>query len=275
VKKVLIGVGVGCGVLVLALGIAVVAGGFWFKNKVQEVAQGSEKTQAVEKRVAAANQRHAFTPPAKGLPIQLTESRLQDYLKVRSAMEPVFNDFEAKAKTLDKKEDGLSKGLQAFGLLADLRADLTTKWLEELEHQSMSPHEFNAITAAVYTAGFAKVRADMPKQMRQMHEQLRQQLQKQADDENLPPEARTAARQQLEETEKRIAELPQDEAVPPELQKISADNLLLVEKYREQISHAKTTGLEVFLIGTDGDIAHAFQKALGEGAGVQADEQEQ
>jgi hypothetical protein len=269
VKKVLIGVGIGCGVLVLFGVIAVVAGGFWVKSKAQELAQGGEKAQGMEKRVVAANQRYAFTPPQQGQPIQLTESRLQDYLKVREAMLPVFKDFDAKAQKLNGKEDGLNKSLQAFGLLSDLRADLTAKWLEELERQKMSPREFHAITAAVYTSGLGKMKAELPKQTRTMYEQLKQQLQKQAGDESLPEEARTAAREQLGAIDQQLAELPKEEAMPPELQKRYSENFALVDKYKDQIAPATPAGHEIFLLGTDNEMSKAFQKALGEDANEQ------
>lgn len=275
-KKVLIGVGIGCGVLILAGVIAVVAGGFWVKSKVEAAAQSGERAQAVEKRVAAANERFAFNPPPPGVPLQLTEPRLQDYLEIHTALEPLLKDFEAKGKALQTKEDGLSKSMQAFSLLADLRAELRTKWLEELERQQMSPREFGAITATISTSGVAAMKAQMPTQMqkvRQVQGQLKEQLQKQIADESLPQEARAEARRQLERIEEQLAKLSRDETkVSPEFETISQGNLELVQKYSKQLSKLQMGMSLAFLLGTEDAENEEFLKAMRGSTGLEPEE---
>lgn len=162
-SKVLIGVGAGCGAVIFVGVIVLVAGGMWAKGKIDETAQSGDKMQGLEQRVTSLSQRYAFSEPPKGQPLALSEGRLQDYLRIRMALKPVLDDFEVKARQFAPQKGeqvGLTKSLQAIGMMNELRADLSAKWMEELERQKMSPREFHAITATVYTSAWSKTKGD-------------------------------------------------------------------------------------------------------------------
>jgi hypothetical protein len=167
VKKVLIGVGLGCGGVIFVGVIALMAGGMWFKGKAQGLAHDAEQVQSLEQRVVELNQRYAFTEPPKGQPLQLSERRLQDYLQIRLVLKPLVDGFQARARQFEppkgepSKQPDLSRSLQALGMMTEMRSELSSKWLDELERQGMSPREFRAITVAVYTPPASNVNATL------------------------------------------------------------------------------------------------------------------
>jgi hypothetical protein len=163
VNKVLIGVGIFAAVVFIAA-IGLVAGGVWFKGKSQDGTHGTEKVQSLEQRAADLNLRYPFTEPIKGQPLQLAESRLQDYLKIRLALKPVLDDFQVKARQFEPpkgEQPNLGKSFQALGMMTELRGELSAQWLDELERRKMSPHEFQVITFAIYTPQGSKVNATL------------------------------------------------------------------------------------------------------------------
>jgi hypothetical protein len=270
-NKVLIGVGIGCGAIVLIGVIAVVAGGIWVKGKVEEsgVGKSAEKMQSLEQRMGELNKRYTFAAPPKGQPLALSEDRLQDYLKVRAALKPVLDDFEVKSKNFappEGEEPSVGKLLQASGLILGLKADLNSKWMDELEQQKMSPREFHAITAAVYAAEWGKAKGEAPQRQRAMYEQLKSGLTKQATDSSLTEAQRESARQQLAVIDKQLAALPAANTPSPESQKIYEANAALSGKYKKKIEEASSAGLDVLLVGAGSELGTALQDALGEDA---------
>ncbi len=266
-KKVLIGVGIGCGALLLLAIIAVVAGGFWVKGKVEGMAQGTEQMQQQEKRVAELNKQYSFQAPPKGQPLQLSEERLKEYLAIRTALKPVFAQYEAKAKEFEQPEGqrpDLSKGMEALGMMMNMMADVRARWIEELERKQMSPREFHAITAAIYSSGWNQAMGDWKKNERAMYEQLKAQFDSQAQDESLPEEAREMAREQSEEMEQKLATLPPAGETPPEVKKIHEANAAITAKYKEQITQDANPGLDAFLVGGGHELGSAFQDAMGD-----------
>jgi hypothetical protein len=282
-NKVLIGVGIGCGAIVLVGVIAVVAGGIWVKGKVeeasQEIGKSAEKMQSLEQRSAELNQRYTFAAPPKGQPLELSEDRLKDYLAVRAALKPVLEDFEVKAKNFAPpkgEQASIGKSLQALGMMTDLKANLNSKWVDELDNQKMSPREFHAITAAVYTAEWGKAKGEAPQRQRTRLEQLKLGLTKVANDSSLTGEQREDARQQLANVDKQLAALPSANTPPPESQKIFEANAVLSEKYKKKIEEASSVGLDVLLVGSGNDLGTALEDALGKDAAndIHADDKE-
>jgi hypothetical protein len=265
-SKVLIGVGVGCGAVVFIGVIALVAGGMWAKEKIDDVTQSGDTMQGLEQRVTALDQRYAFSEPPKGQQLELTEGRLQDYLRIRMALKPVLEAFEVKARQFAPQKGeqvGLTKSLQAVGMMNELRADLSEKWLAELERQKMSPREFHAVTATVYTSAWSKAKGELSPHERTRYEQLKSELQKQANDPNLPETAREPVQQQLAQTEKKLAALPSAGTAPSGDLKIFATNAALVEKYKKRIEGATSAGLDLFLVGNTQEMGTALQEVLG------------
>ncbi|WP_224248314.1 hypothetical protein [Hyalangium gracile] len=269
-NKVLVGVGIGCGAIVVIGVVAVVAGGIWAKGKLEDVAQemnqGGEKMQSLEQRVAEMNQRYSFAAPPKGQPLRLTEERLQEYLAVRASLKPVLDDFQVKAKNFAPpkgEQPNLGKSIQALGMMTNLRADLSAKWLDALDERKMSPREFHAITAAVYTSEWSKAKGELPKHQRTMLEQLRSGYQKQAEDSSLTEDKREWARQQIADVDRKLSALPAANTPPPESQKVYEANAALAQKYKKKIEEASSAGLDVLLVGNGSELGTALQDALG------------
>lgn len=262
-KKVLIGVGIGCGALVLIAIIGMVAVGVWAKGKVEGVAQGSEKMQEQEKRITQLNERYAFTPPPQGQPILLEEDRLKDYFAIRAAMKPVLAEYEEKGKKFEKQpgeQANLNEGLEALGLVMEMMGTVRSKWLDQLESKKMSPQEFYAISAAVFSSGLGVEMGNWKQNERKMYEQLKAEMERQAADEANDPTSREEARQQAKEMEAKLAALPPEDAPPPESAKIHEANAELLKKYSKEVEEGASLGLEAYIGGAD--MGAAFQDAI-------------
>jgi hypothetical protein len=279
VKKVLIGVGIGCGGLLLLALIAVVAGGFWVKGKVEgvaeEMAQDAEKAKQQEQRAAELDKKYAFDAPPKGQPVRLTEARLQDYFAVRAALKPALTELEEKSKKFQQAEGQpaeIAQAFKAFGAVTGMVAEVRRRWVDALEKQKMSPREFHAITAAVYGSHMGDAMGKARQGQREMLEQLAAGLKEQVKDERLPAELREQMRQQLAQVQKQIAALPPPDAVPSDVQKIYTANLALLERYKQQLEQDSTQGLDLILIGGGEELDRAFQDVMGD-HGLAPDEQ--
>jgi hypothetical protein len=225
--------------------------------------------QSLEQRATEINKRYAFAAPPKGQPLALAEDRLQDYLKVRAGLKPVLDEFEEKSKNFappEGEEPSVGKLLQASGMILGLKADLNSKWMDGLEQHKMSPREFHAITAAVYAAEWGKAKGEAPQRQREMYEQLKSGLTKQATDASLTEAQRESARQQIAVIDKQLAALPAANTPPPESQKIYEANAAISEKYKQKIEEASSAGLDVLLVGAGSDLGTALQDALGKDA---------
>src|SRR3954470_8117221 len=156
-KKVLIGVGIGCGTLVLAGVALVIAGGFWAKKNLNNVAAMGQEMKAQEAQFKKLEQDNPFTPPAADRPVTLTEDRLRTYLAVRDRALLLHRDFETKAGALkaqhkDHEKNDFSAVLAAANQTAGMMVSLRTSYLEVLGEQHMSAKEFGAITVSLYVA---------------------------------------------------------------------------------------------------------------------------
>ncbi|MBN1205874.1 MAG: hypothetical protein JXB05_13235 [Myxococcaceae bacterium] len=268
-KKVLIGVGIGCGVLILVGVIALVAGGIWMKGKVEGMAEGGEKMQKQEQHITSLNQKYAFEEPPKGKPLPLAEDRLEDYFAIRKSLTQVFASYEQRMKEFESstgKQADLSKGFEALGTVMGMMAEVREKWLEQLDAQKMSPREFHAITAALYSSNWGKAKGQMRQNQRAALEQVKLGLEKQANDESLPAAQRERVRKHLAMIEKQLAAIPPATTEPSEAEKIHTANAALYEKYKAQIEEGMNPGLDAFLVGDNNGLGKAFEDAMGEDA---------
>lgn len=252
-KKVLIGAGIGCGALVVIAIVGVMVAGMWAKGKVENLADRADVMDKQEQRVAEMNKKYSFTPPAKGLPVELTDSRIQDYLAIRASLTPVFKDYETKAhaKGFDKhdKDPSITDAMEAGGMIMDLLRDVRVKWLTELDQKRMSPAEFHAITAAIYTSGLGAAMDGMADQQRAALEQMKQSVEQQMNNPNVPQEQKDEMKESLAELNKQLAALPPRGAAPSEATKLHVANAKLVEKYKKQIEDDANMGLDMLLPG--------------------------
>ncbi len=265
-KKVLIGLGIGCGSLMLLGIIAVVAGGFWVKSKTEEYVGDlgalGEKAEQSQQRVTALNQKYAFAAPPKGVPVTVEEKRLQEYLGVRTALQPVWKTYEAKAKELGDstgEKPGFGDAMKAVGQLSSFIMELQSTWLDQLENKKMSPKEYHAITAALYTSNWGAAMGDFKKQQRPMFEQTKATLEERlanTTDEGL----KSALEEQLASVEEQLAQLPDADAEPSAADKVHKGNLVLYEKYKTQIEEQAQQGLDLILVGDHGSsLGDAFE----------------
>ncbi|MFY0524385.1 hypothetical protein ACN28I_14840 [Archangium gephyra] len=258
-KKVLIGVGIGCGSLVLVGIIAVVAGGFWMKGKAEEYSgdiQAAGKTaEETRQRADALNQKYPFSAPAKGVPVTIEEKRLQEYLAVRTTLQPVFKAYEQKAKELQSsagENPGLGDAFKAMSQLTSFISELQSTWIDQLEGKKMSPREYHAITAALYTSNWGAVAGDMRRQQRPMFEQAKKTLEQQLA-ATQDAEMKAALEEQLASINEQLAQLPAEDAVPGEAEKVHKANQVLYTKYKAQIEEQAQHGLDFILLGQEND----------------------
>ena len=273
-KKLLIGLAIGFAVLVLAGVVALVAGGIWLKGKVEGVAEEAQafaaEAEKSEARLAALNDRYPFAAPPKGVPVTLAEGRLQEYLGVRAALQPVFRTYEAKAKELEVsagEQADLGDAMKAMGHLAGFLSTLRTTWLDRLEAAKMAPKEFHAISAALYTSNFGAAMGDIARQQRPAFEEMKRSLEAQL--ASAGPEGKEALEAQLASVDEQLAKLPPADAAPSEATKVHQANAQLYSKYKTQIEEQAAHGLDVLLAGGDTSLAEAFE---GVGYGDQAPE---
>lgn len=268
-KKVLIGLGIGCGGLLLLGFIAIVAGGFWVKGKVQGAVEHAEALEGQNTQLKGLDEKYPFEPPPEGTPLKLDEQRLKDYLAVRAGVAPVYKGFETKVKEFDDKNKGtksLGAGLEAVGMVTELIKETRAKYLEELERQKMSPKEFHSITGAIYSSHMGKGMAEMQAGHRDALANATAQLEQRLEDKSLSEEQRQALAQQLEAMKAQAAAMPSNELPQEDLETYKA-NLALLEKYKVQIETEANPALDVFLLGDNEGLENAFKplEKLGKG----------
>lgn len=266
-KKVWIGLGIGFGVVVLVVVVALVAGGLWLKSKVEGVAEDAQafaaESEAAEQRARTLDERFAFTAPAKGVPVAVTESRLHDYLAIRATLQPVWKTYEAKSKELEASMEGEQAGfgdaLKAMGHLGGFLNTLRTTWLDGLEGKRMSPREYHAITAALYSSNWGVAIADMKGQQRPAFEEMKKALETQLAS-TTDAEIKQALEAQLTGVKEQLAALPAVDQAPGEAEKVHRANHELYRKYQAQIEAQAAQGLDLLLVGDEGGgLGEAFE----------------
>jgi hypothetical protein len=267
VKKVLIGLGIGCGSLIVLGIIAVMAGGFWLKGKAEEFTGDlqavAKKAEAQQTKISALNQKYAFKAPPKGNPLRLEERRVQEYLAVRAALQPVWKTYEQKSEDLNKTagdKPGVGDAFRAMGLLANLVGDLRDTWLTQLESRKMSPGEYHAITAALYSSNWGAAINDMRKGQQEMFAQAKEGLQRQLDtttDEDM----RAMLEEQVRSMDQQLAAMPASDGLSADAEALHKANKALYDKYKSQIEEHAAQGLDFLLLGDgENNLGTAFEQ---------------
>lgn len=281
-KKVLIGLGIGCGSLLVIGAVAAVGFTYWAKGRMEEGGLSMEKleetgrrTQAVQKRVGSLNQKYPFQAPPKGHPVRVEEDRLKEYLAVRAALVPAYQEFEQKMKALQPKEGeqpDLSAGFKMFGVIGELSTTLQEKWVAELDQRRMSPREYGAITAALYTSGLGQVAMQANEVQRAALLESKQQLDRRAADRRLTKAQRDEIRNQAKEIEAQIAALDTPSAGQVEIRKLHEHNAQLAEKYKADLDGYANPALDGMLMASsDEHVGEALNEIL---LGVEKEGQE-
>jgi hypothetical protein len=110
----------------------------------------------------------------------------------------------------------------------------------------MSPEEYHAITAALYSSNWGAAAADFKKQQRPHFEELKVSLERQLED--LEEGAmREALEEQLETVRTQLAKLPADQG-PTAAEEVHRANQQLYKKYEKTIEGSAAKGLDVLLL---------------------------
>jgi hypothetical protein len=211
-------IAIGCGLALLAAGVVAVvaigAGAWWVKGKVEETAgsltRHSEEIDRYQKQANA----HAFTMPADRV---IPEARLVTFIEARKRVYAVYQAHEADFQHLkrDGKEADLSDVLKAGGIILDARLAL----LKALAELGMSEEEYHFIVQQVYQSAWAsQVQNDTGQRP---SEQMR--------------EAARMARQQIAEAMSKAEEARGRPAATEEEKKKTADALEELEKGADQV----------------------------------------
>jgi hypothetical protein len=262
-KKVLIGVGIGCGALVLLGVIATVVGGFWLKSKMGDAVASVQQLQAQEQEMQALEQSYPYTPPPPGEVRVLQESRLLDYLAVREAALPVFQEFEKKTQDFqqrhqDDETPDFGAAMKAAGMATELITRVRAAYIQGLKQHRMSPREFHTITRTLYASFVSNTMEEA--QLATAH--ARVQMEQALDDVRARLEDETLSGQEralLVEQEEMLAAqldsfseegLAADVPALSEKSKAAATaNMALLEKHKASIENVANLAFDGFLIG--------------------------
>lgn len=261
-NKALLAVAIGCGSIFVISAIVGIAAIFWLKGRVSDAIGSVEQITAQEERLKSLEEKYSFTPPADGKPLRLDEKRLNDYLAIRSALVPVFQGFEAKAKDFEArhrdKQGGIGAGLEAIGMTGELIREVRERFAKELEAKRMSPKEFHAITGTIYASYVGKGMAQLQEGQREALEKMLKAFDEQLADKKLPAEARNMIQTQRDQIAKQLEQLPKN-AIAPEDKAIYDANTALLEKYKVEIEKQANPALDAFLFGDRSGFEEALQ----------------
>jgi hypothetical protein len=263
-KKVLIGVGIGCGALVLLGVIATVVGGFWLKSKMGDAVASVQQLQAQEQEMQALEQSYPYTPPPPGEVRVLQESRLLDYLAVREAALPVFQEFEKKTQDFqqrhqDDETPDFGAAMKAAGMATELITRVRAAYIQGLKQHRMSPREFHTITRTLYASFVSDTMEEAQlatARARFQTEQTLDDLRARLEDETLSDQERAILVEQEEMLAAQLDALFPEEALAAdgpalsEKSKAAATaNMALLEKHKASIENVANLAFDGFLIG--------------------------
>lgn len=118
-SKWLIGCGIGCGVVVLAVIILVVSGYLFFKNVRQDFRETEDMMKVLTERYGKIME---FCPDPDGV---IKPERIEAFLAVRSAMEPVREEFQKSVNILSSKDrEGRGREGSSPGVFTKIRTGL-------------------------------------------------------------------------------------------------------------------------------------------------------
>lgn len=248
-SKAVVGVLVGCGVIIVIGIIAIVAGGWFVKTKIDQGVKtvkniaGSEDSEYGQRSAKLAKE-YPFTAPADGI---VPESQLTRYLDVRKAMFVVYQQHDAEIKQIEAHKDKP----QASDLMngASIVNDLRLAQVAALEQQKMSLDEYRYMTNAVYVEWTAMVTKEAiskanPDQMKQQLQAQIDQINVQLQNANLPEEAKKSLQSTKETLEQQLNN-NQLEQINQGLKQVPEQNIQLFKKYDQEIRKYMMGGLEM------------------------------
>jgi hypothetical protein len=241
--KIAIGCGIAFAAVVVVVVVALFAGAWWVKGKVGDIAGDFAGREA---KITALNEKanaNAFIPPADGI---IAEPRLVKFLDARRRVFAVYekhrDDLERRAK---KEEASFGDAAKLIGILSEVRLAQA----EALADIGMSEPEYRFVAETVYKTA---VGAEIDKQtggksaseaMKDTSDQFTKEMEKLAEQEDMPEEARAQAREALEKA-KAGADEAKEQAAALDVPKA---NIELFRKHEAEIKKYAMTGLEMLL----------------------------
>ena len=236
-------IAIGCGIAFVAVVVLVVvvlfAGAWWVRGKVGDFAGREAKITALNEKANA----NAFTPPADGV---IAEARLLKFLDARRRVFAVYEKYRDDLESRSKKgEADFSDAAKIVGVLSEVRLAQA----EALADLGMSEAEYRFMVESIYKTA---VGAEIAKQtggksaseaMKDTSDQFTKEMEKLAEQEDMPEEARAQAREALEKAKAGTDEA-QAQAAALDVPKA---NIELFKKHEAEIKKYAMTGLEMLL----------------------------
>jgi|GEM_PF-4450928 len=234
---------IGCGVVVLAGIIAIAAGGFFVRSKIQEFAKGGDYTEKTDQL----SKDYPFHPPESGI---ITEQQMLRFLAVRKRVHAVYGRYESEFKKLENKDQNLSVVTKGWSFVKDIRKEHA----DALAEQKMSPEEYRYIVNEVYKTWMAAGTKDVlkDKSFRDVaQKELKDSIAKidsQLADPSTPEAARKALQKTRDELQSQLQDLDQNSVVntmDSTLNSIPPENLKLFQKHEKELKEYSMAGLEL------------------------------
>jgi hypothetical protein len=236
-------IAIGCGIAFVAVVVVVVvalfAGAWWVKGKVGDFAGRESKITALNDKANA----NAFTAPTDGV---IAEARLAKFLDVRRRVFAVYekhrDEFERRAK---REAADFSDAAKLVGILSEVRLAQA----EALADAGMSGAEYRFLVESVYKTAVGAEIANQTggksasEAMKDTSDQFTKEMEKLAEQEGIPEEARAQAREALEKAKTGTHEA-QAQAAAFDVPKA---NIELFRKHEAEIKKYAMTGLEMLL----------------------------
>ena len=219
------------------------------KDVVEGIAEGAGVAPAMVEQAKSLNEKFHFTPRDNDI---LTEDQVQKYIEIKADFADKIIPHLQTFKKLDEKSKksgtDFSDIAEAWKTLGSIHKD----FLKSLERHHMSPKEYGYLTKEIYTSYFAALAKENKEQISQamddaksIYEQQMQEFDKQLQDPNLSDEMKESIRKAKEQYKTVISQSEQAVKMGEQkVQEFPAENIRLLNKYRDQLEKLNTFGYE-------------------------------
>lgn len=235
--KVAIGCGIALLVGVLVVVVAVGAGVFWAKGKVETAAAEQKRIDDLQKEA----NKNAFAEPSDGV---IQEAQLLKFIEVRKQVYDVYVKNEAVIKGMKNKEQAsLSDATKAFALMNEIRLAQA----QAQAAQGMSDDEYAFLVRQVYKSSWAAQVAEttggksVSEAAGQAYDQAAEQMRKAAESTSGQDEA---SRRALEKGMKDLEKQAEDVREAATSLDVPAANVALFRKHEADLKKYAMSGLE-------------------------------
>lgn len=233
-------IAIGCVVAVAVIGVigavVIVGGAWWAKGKLEGVAAEQKQIEELQRKADA----NPFTRPQDG---RIEEAQLLKFLEVRKAIFAVYQKHQQDLEARKHKQTADLGDMKAvFGIINEIR--LTQA--RALADRGMSSEEYHYLVEQVYKTLWASEMTkatggkSISEAVSSSTDQAAREMERQAEQGEMPDQAREAMREAAERMRKGSQEIEEKAHaldVPPE-------NIELFRKYESEIKKYAMTGLE-------------------------------